>query len=54
MHRRDIRYGFCPEDHWISNSKYVVSNRLSAILQSNDPSILTDIKFGQQSYIFQS
>ena len=54
MHRRDIRYGFCPEEHWISNSKYVVSNRLSAILKMNDPSILTEIKFGQTSYIFNS
>jgi hypothetical protein len=54
MYTRDIRCSFCPEDHWISNSKFVALNKLSSILQAQDPTILTHIKFGQQSYLFQN
>ena len=54
MYTRDIRFGFCPEDHWLSNSKFVAMNKLSSILQTQDPSILTQVKFGQQSYLFQN
>lgn len=54
MHRRDIRYGFCPEEHWISNSKYVVSNRLSTILMSGESHIFTDTTFSKSSYIFET
>ncbi len=53
MHTRDIRYGFCPEDHWISRSQYVSSQRLMSLFQTQDASILTRIKFGQMSYLFQ-
>ena len=53
IHTRDIRLGFCTESHWISNSKYVTSNRLLGIFQNHDPSILTSTRFGQSSFIFQ-
>jgi hypothetical protein len=54
MYTRDIRCGFCPEDHWTSNSQFVGMNKLSSILQAQDPAILTQIKFGQQSYLFRN
>ncbi len=54
IYTRDIRCSFCPEEHWISNSKFVALNKLSSILQAQDPTILTQIKFGQQSYLFQN
>ena len=54
MYTRDIRSGFCPEEHWISNSKFVALNKLSSILQAQDPAILTQIKFGRESYLFQN
>jgi hypothetical protein len=53
IYTRDIRRSFCPEDHWISNSKFIASNRLSSILKMHDQSILTQVKFGRQSYLFQ-
>ena len=37
MHTRDIRFGFCPEDHWISNSIGVTASRLSIIFPSQEP-----------------
>ena len=53
LQTRDIRFGFCPEDHWISNSFGITASRLSSIFQSQEPSILTRIKFGQLSYLLQ-
>lgn len=54
LYVRNIRSGFCKEEHWLSTYMKLVSlGRLSDILQTYEPSILTNIKFGQASYLFQ-
>ena len=53
MYTRDIRFGFCPEEHWICATKFVASSRLVSIFQTQDASILTRVKFGQMSYLCQ-
>ena len=54
LYTRDIRAGLCPEDHWLATSyKQVSLTRLSNILQTYEPAILTNVKFGQASYLFQ-
>lgn len=52
MYTRDIRRAYCPEDHWLSNTIIVTANRLTSVLQADQP-ILTTIKFGNLSYLFQ-
>ncbi len=52
MHTRDIRSGFCPEDHWLSNTITVTASRLTSVYHSDQP-VLKSIKFGQLSYLFQ-
>lgn len=52
MYTRDIRRAYCPEDHWLSNTIIVTANRLTSVLQADTP-ILTTIKFGNLSYLFQ-
>ena len=52
MYTRDIRRAYCPEDHWLSNTIIVKANRLTSVLQADKP-ILTTIKFGNLSYLFQ-
>lgn len=48
LYTRDIRTGFCAADHWLAKSfKLVGLNRLSDILHTHEPAILTNIKFGQ-------
>ena len=47
---RDIRTGFCAADHWLAKSFKLVSlTRLSDILHTHGPAILTSVKFGQVS-----
>lgn len=54
LYTKDIRTGFCAVDHWLAKSFKLVSlTRLSDILQTHEPCILTNIKFGQASYLFQ-
>ncbi len=51
---RDIRAGFCTENHWLSNYMKLISlTRLSDILQTHEPSILSNVQFSQASYLFQ-
>jgi hypothetical protein len=52
MYTRDIRRAYCPEDHWLSNTIIVTANRLTSVLQADTP-IMTTIKFGNLSYLFQ-
>lgn len=52
MFIRDIRFGFCPENHWLSTIKFASIDRLSSILENND-ALLSRIRFGQSSYLFQ-
>jgi ubiquitin-protein ligase E3 C len=51
MHTRDIRFGFCSEDHWVANTSFVSGNRLASILETLDPSILSRVKFCELSYL---
>jgi hypothetical protein len=52
MFIRDIRFGFCPENHWLSSVKFAPIERLVSILET-DSTLLSRIRFGQCSYIFQ-
>ena len=54
LYTRDIRTGFCSSDHWLAKSFKLVSlHRLSDLIQTYEPAILTNIRFGQASYLFQ-
>lgn len=52
MFIRDIRFGFCPENHWLSTIRFTTIDRLSSILELNQEILLSRIRFGQMSYLF--
>lgn len=52
MFIRDIRFGFCSENHWLSNIRFTTIDRLSAILEVNQDILLSRVRFGQMSYLF--
>ncbi len=51
LFQRDIRTGFCETEMWMArNFKLVSFYRISDILQSHGPAILTNVRFGQVKY----